>query len=133
MKYILTLLIFCSVYTPSYSQQTDTAIKNQKYYSVLLKLQKPYTTSAAWSQEAINTVQRHFIYYQEMETSGQVLFGGRADYKEDNPDMFGIIVLKCSSKDEAEKIMKNDPAIVANIMHGTVHPFVIAYGNKENK
>ncbi len=131
MKYLLlTLMLACCISLQA--QQTDSTY-SEKFYTILLKLQTPFTDPANWTQQAISTVQRHFLYYQEMEKKGDLLFGGRTDYKEDNPAMFGIIVFKASSTAEAEKVMKNDPAITGGIMQGTVHPFVIAFGKPAEK
>lgn len=131
MKHLLTaLFIFAAL---SLNAQNDSSETSAKHYTILLKLEKAFTDPANWTQEAINTVQRHFLYYQEMEKKGIVLFGGRTDYKEDNPAMFGIIVFKSGSAENAEKVMKNDPAIMGGIMQGTIHPFVIAFGNSPNK
>ena len=128
MKYLLFALML-TAFSTMQAQQTDSSVASAPtYYTILLKLEKQFTDPANWTQQAISTVQRHFIYYQEMEKKGTVLFGGRTDYKEDNPAMFGIIVFKAASPAEAEKVMKNDPAIMGGIMQGTVHPFVIAFG-----
>lgn len=129
MKYLLVvLMITCGLATKA--QKTDTTgTTPAKYYTILLKLEKRYTDPANWTQDAITTAQRHYVYYQEMEKNGVLLFGGRTDYKEDNPAMFGILVFRAASLADAEKIMKNDPAIMGGIMQGTAHPFVVAFGN----
>jgi hypothetical protein len=64
MRYLI-LLMFRSISVCTMAQQNVSANEpTPKFYSILLKLEKRYTDSANWTQDAIATVQRHFAYNQ---------------------------------------------------------------------
>lgn len=69
-------------------------------------------------------VAQHFDYLKELYQKGIVLLAGRTL----NTDMssFGIVILQASSPEEAEQIMKNDPAVDQGVMRAELFPYRIA-------
>ena len=63
---------------------------------------------------------RHFAYMDEVRASGRLLLTGPA------LDGFGgIAIFKVTTREEAEVLMAQDPAIKAGLFAGTVHPIML--------
>lgn len=63
----------------------------------------------------------HFDYLKRHLAEGRIVFVGRCE-----DGTFGITVYEAESDVEAEGIMRNDPAIIAGVMTGVLHPFRVA-------
>lgn len=94
------------------------------YYLVQLKPARPGFPDDATPRE-LNLVAEHFDYYQKLVDVGTAVIVGRTDEKTPT----GIALLKTTSTLNAEKIFREDPAIVAKIMVGHVSPFRLALCN----
>ena len=60
---------------------------------------------------------RHFNYIKEYFDAGTVLFVGRCEGGE-----FGITVFQAAADDEAEAMMRDDPAVRTGVMSATLYP-----------
>ena len=69
-------------------------------------------------------VAQHFDYLKELHQKEIVLLAGRTL----NTDMssFGIVTLQASPSEEAEQIMRNDPAVDQGVMKAELFPYRIA-------
>ena len=67
-------------------------------------------------------LREHGRYLQKLMESGKLVFAGPF-----LDDQGGIILLKASSLEEAQKIAGDDPAARNQIMRSVVHPFQIAF------
>ena len=69
-------------------------------------------------------VTAHFHYLQELTQKGTVFLAGRTS----NTDFssFGIVILATQSEDEAQEIVKNDPAVKERVMRAELYPYSIA-------
>lgn len=54
------------------------------------------------------------------------MLAGRVALPSDDPNMFGLVIINPTSLAEAEKIMNEDPAVMAKIMFAKILPFNIA-------
>ncbi len=72
--------------------------------------------------EEAEAVQRHFEYLKRLTDEGMVILAGRTT----EPPFVGIVVLDADSREGAEAIMAEDPAIIAGVFAGRVSTFQIA-------
>ena len=96
-------------------------------YIVLLRLR--YDIYAKWKEtgvwpddpEANKALEGHSAYWTEQLKSGRAITAGamNGDYW----DNAAIIVFEAASPEEAETIMKNDPAVNAHVFQAQVRPF----------
>ena len=90
---------------------------------------KPAFQNDDWDEEAIKTVGEHFNYLKQLSEKGKVFLAGKTDYSNAHPDNFGLVFLSTESEDEANEIMKNDPAVLDGIMNAKLHPYGVALMN----
>ncbi|MCP5114407.1 MAG: hypothetical protein GY953_26555 [bacterium] len=64
---------------------------------------------------------KHFAYLQKLLKEGKLVMAGPAETGE-----FGLILVEVADIDEAQKIMRGDPSVKANIMEGDVYLFNLA-------
>ncbi|NJN16156.1 MAG: hypothetical protein HC822_07700 [Oscillochloris sp.] len=80
------------------------------------------TNGATTAEEA--TVAAHFQYLQELTARGTAVLVGRTTNAD--TDTFEIVVLRAESPEDAETIMRDDPAVRAGVMSARLFPFRIA-------
>ncbi len=66
---------------------------------------------------------QHFKYLQSLQASGELLMAGRF-----SDVLIGLAMVDCASRERAEEIAKNDPAVRAKVFHAEVYPWRIALG-----
>lgn len=66
-------------------------------------------------------VGQHFKYLQSLQDSGELRMAGRF-----NDVLIGLALIDCTSRERAEEIAKNDPAVKANVFHAEIYPWRIA-------
>ena len=95
-------------------------MENKKEYIYLIKLvRKPPT------EEDEKIMEQHFMYLKENLDKGVLLLAGPC------LDLaFGVAIYYASSDEEAEEFMKNDPAVINNVVTAEYHPFKISLLNK---
>lgn len=72
------------------------------------------------SQEEKNALEAHFFYLQNLLQEDKLVLAGPC-----LDASFGVVILQNVDKEEANRIMVNDPAIVHEIMTGELFPFRI--------
>jgi uncharacterized protein YciI len=70
-------------------------------------------------------VGQHFKYLQSLQASGELLMAGRF-----SDVLIGLTLVDCESRERAEEIAKNDPAVKANVFHAEIYPWRIALGHE---
>jgi uncharacterized protein YciI len=75
-------------------------------------------------QEIVN---HHFALLEEAHRQGTVALVGRCD---DTP--LGIAILQVNSRQEAQAILDNDPAVRAGLMRGKLYPFTVYIGSLQS-
>lgn len=125
----LTLALSLATYSVSRSQPAeDKAMLDQSKQQFLLVLEGTRPTfieDITASEQKI--VDHHFALLQEAHRQGKVALVGRCD---DTP--LGIVILQVSSRQEAEAILDNDPAVRAGLMRGKLHPFTVYMGSLQS-
>lgn len=73
------------------------------------------------TKEESDAIGRHFMYLKELHEKKVVQMAGRVD-----DARFGIALLDVNNAEEAEQIMKNDPAVMAGVFRAELLPFLLA-------
>jgi uncharacterized protein YciI len=102
-------------------ENTNPPPPNAKTFIYMLKLVPRLYDDKKWTKEDKAALDRHFTQLQEATKSGEVIVAGRT--KEPGNKTFGIVIFRASDEAAAEKLMKNDPAVVAKLMTAELHPF----------
>ena len=76
------------------------------------------------TEHEMQVMATHFAHLQKLAADGVVLMAGRTLVA--GPDTFGIVVFKAASPDEAEAVMRSDPAIAQGLMHCELFPYRVA-------
>ena len=92
-------------------------------------LYKTSATRLAMLTEGPNDAERaileeHFSYLESLTQRGIVLVFGRT--QNNDVGTFGIVIFRAESKDEAESIMSNDPAVKHAVMRAELYPYKVA-------
>lgn len=81
----------------------------------------------AWTPEQNALVGVHFNYLKKLTEEGTVIMAGRSPDPETG---FGIVVFEAPSREVAQEIMYNDPAVKNGLMAAEFHDFRIALMRK---
>jgi uncharacterized protein YciI len=125
-RFILQWLVILCCASGAWS--AESAKEPAKQFLGLLRLEEKYHPEAAWTKEAGEAVQRHFVRLQELARARKVIFAGRT--LEPNPRTIGLVVFEAVDLKEAEAFMAADPAVVAGVMTAEVRPYQIAVARK---
>jgi len=122
----LTLAITFAIHLVARAQpagDTRASGQNQQHFLIVLKGTRPTLIEDITSEEQ-EIVSHHFALLQEADRQGKVALVGRCD---DTP--LGLIILHVASKEEAQEVLDNDPAVQAGLMRGELHPFTLYMGS----
>jgi uncharacterized protein YciI len=89
----------------------------------VLKLAKKSSEKFSSAEEAI--MEEHFDRLKKALAKGKLVFAGPCEDRS-----FGIVVFRANSKEEAEKFMRNDPAVKHGAMTAELHPFHVSLAEK---
>lgn len=94
----------------------------QQQYIYFLRLVPRLRENGNWTEEDNAIVRPHFRHLQALLESGQLILAGRT--QDDDP--MGIVIIKASSREEAEGLMRSDPAVAEGIMTAQLRPYQVA-------
>lgn len=80
------------------------------------------------TSEEVETVSRHFKYFQDLTEKGVMILMGRTQNKDEST--FGIAIFEAEDESAARRIMENDPAVMGGVMRATLYPYRIALMRK---
>ncbi len=107
-------------------------MENQKQrYCYVLRLFPQYYNKEDWPEEAYEILSVHFQYLKKLTEEGVAILVGRTVHEPMTENDFGICIFEAASKDEAQKIMENDPCIKNKIMYAILFDFSLALQRKE--
>ena len=89
------------------------------HYLYLATPPRPSFVADATAEE-YEILGRHFAYMDEVRDRGQLLLTGPA-----LDGSWGVAIFKVTTMEEAETLMRADPAIAAGLFTGKVHPLAI--------
>ena len=82
----------------------------------------------AWTDTENGVIGQHFARLAKATDAGQVILAGRTTEALDKT--FGLVIFEAESEEAARRFMESDPAVVANIMSATLHPYSVALYRK---
>lgn len=134
---IIFLFVACSLGTVAQTKSTNTPAKKKvaanqnkkideyemkKYFMVFLKSGPKRDQDSATSAE----IQKgHLAHLDKMANEGKLDLAGPFL---DNGDIRGICVYNVATKEEVEKLVNMDPAIIAGRLVAEIHPWYSAKG-----
>ena len=99
-------------------------------FMFILSLREDLRDPANWTDAERQAVGAHFEMLQREAAAGNMLLAGRSDEYQPNghmaPDVIGIGIFLAASREEAEKFVAADPAVVAGVMSVRLHQFNLA-------
>src|SRR5262245_6062054 len=97
---------------------------------LILSLREDLRDPATWTDAERQAVAMHFQMLQREAAAGNMLLAGRSDEYEPNghmiADAMGIGIFLATSREEAEKFVAADPAVLAGVMSVRLHKFNLA-------
>ena len=66
-------------------------------------------------------VSEHFNYLKTLLSQGKLTMAGRF-----SEVLIGLAMIETESREEAEEIMRTDPAVIAGVFHAELYPWSIA-------
>jgi len=94
-----------------------------KEFIYVLKLARSRSKELSPADEAV--VEKHFDRLKKALADGKLIFAGPCEDK-----AFGVVVFRAQSSEDAEKFMKDDPAVEQGIMTAELHPFHVSLVEK---
>ena len=76
------------------------------------------------TEREMQVIDAHFAYLRQLADEGVVLMAGRTI--DTGPATWGIVVFRAASLDEAETVMRADPAIAQGVMQCELFPYRVA-------
>ncbi|HET8865308.1 MAG TPA: YciI family protein [Gracilimonas sp.] len=137
MKITLNFLVLLLLTTAVYAQEADSTAQPetfefewagekttmQKYFIVFLKSGPERSQS---QEEAMKLQQEHLAYLGDLYEKGIINLNGPTDGQ---TDIRGFSVYNVATKEEAERLAKNDPMVKAGRLVVEVHPWWLAKGS----
>jgi uncharacterized protein YciI len=131
MKRMAKLLRVClmpmMLAAPAVELQAQQSQTRQQYVYVL-HLTPRLHDQKSWTEVENGAVARHFARLAKATESGQVILAGRTTEALDKT--FGLVIFEAEDAKAAKAFMEADPAVVANVMSATLHPYSIALQRK---
>jgi len=98
--------------------------QEKKQFIYVLKLIPTLLNESNWTEKHEEIVSIHFRVLQELHRDGKLILAGRTLNMDEKT--FGIVILEVRSEEEAQSIMKNDPAVAEGIMTAELFPYRVA-------
>lgn len=102
----------------------DTSYVMKKYYMVFLK---PGPNRDQSKEEAMEIQKGHMAHMNKLAEEKKICMAGPFD---SDGSISGMVIYSCYSKEEAERLTQEDPAVIAGRLLVEIHPFWAAMGSK---
>jgi uncharacterized protein YciI len=110
-----------------HKRQPDENKSKPQFIYVLKPIRLGMLTEGPTPDE-VDTVSRHFAYFQDLTEKGIMILMGRTQNNDEST--FGIAVFETEDESAARQIMENDPAVLGGVMTATLYPYKIALMRK---
>jgi uncharacterized protein len=98
--------------------------EEKKQFIYVLKLIPDLLDETNWTEREEKIVSSHFMKLQELLKAQKLILAGKTSNMDEKT--FGIVILEVESEDEAQTIMKNDPAVAEGVMTAELFPYKVA-------
>jgi uncharacterized protein YciI len=99
-------------------------MSGKKEYIYMLRLCERLSNGGAWTDEDDKAAFDHFERLREMNAGGSLILAGRTQTKDS--ETFGLVIFEAADDNEAEYIMKSDPAVAGGVMKSELFPYKVA-------
>jgi uncharacterized protein len=127
LRTVLPFVLTALLVAPSLAAEHQSERKRQQYVYVL-KLTPRMQEATAWTDSENGAIGRHFARLAKATDAGQVILAGRTTEALDKT--FGLVIFEAENEEAARLFMESDPAVEANIMSATLHPYSVALYRK---
>jgi uncharacterized protein YciI len=124
----LLLSLFAAMLIAPHGVAEAQQVEKRKQYVYVLKLTPRMHQQSAWTDAENAAVGQHFDRLAKATEAGQVILAGRTIEAPDKT--FGLVVFEADSDEAARRFMESDPAVTANVMSATLHPYSVALYRK---
>ena len=90
-------------------------------YIYVLKLIPKFHDEKNWTENDHEIISRHFLRLKKYCEEGIVLTAGKTDRVDENG--FGIVIFQAENDEKAAEFMREDPAVIHNMMTAQVLPY----------
>lgn len=112
-----------NVNTPDIIMGKNKPVDNDKIFLYHLKLTPKYQDPEACNEKTQEVVSIHTNFLHQLGREGKLVMAGRTEYQPGHKSLFGIVIIKANSKEEATQMMKDDPVVIEGIMSSVIHPY----------
>jgi len=98
---------------------------SRSWHLAVLRL-SPRILASGWTEDDEVAVREHFARLKKLSAEGRVHLAGRTD--EPDGKTFGLVLYRAESREEAEALAAEDPAVLAGVMEFELKPFRFAIG-----
>ncbi len=96
----------------------------KKQFIYVLRLIPYLLDEKNWTEREEEIVNKHFVELQTLLSEGKLILAGRTLNMDEKT--FGIVIFEADSEEEAQIMMKNDPAVAEGIMTAELFPYRVA-------
>ena len=121
---LLSMAVLVAPLGAIHAQQTHD---RQQYVYVLHLTPRMHATSS-WTDAENQVITHHFARLAKAAEGGQVILAGRTTESLDKT--FGLVIFEADSDEAARQFMESDPAVAADLMTATLHPYSVALQRK---
>ena len=86
------------------------------------------TTGSTADEDRI--VGEHFAYLQRLQAAGTLILAGRTLNTDE--ETMGIVIINAEDEAAARQLMADDPALINDVMRGTLYPYRVALISEGN-
>lgn len=99
-------------------------------YIYVLKLIPSLLDELNWTEKENKIIEDHFKHLMKLKEDGKLILAGRSLNMDE--DSFGLVIFSAESKNDAQLIMKDDPALKEQIMTSKLYPYSVALISEVN-
>jgi uncharacterized protein YciI/ketosteroid isomerase-like protein len=116
----------------THTEDMGTTSDSLSWFLYHLRLSERYQNPANWTAETQAILGRHAALLDSLGKAGHLLFAGPTDMPLNDPNLFGIAILKAKSLEEARQMVAPDPAVQAGIQTAQVLPYRMSISHFEH-
>jgi len=98
--------------------------REMKQWLLVVRLTRPDMLTSGPTENEMNSVGRHFAYWQDLTEKGSALVVGRTQTTD--PDTMGLAIFLSESEETASEIANQDPAVMDGVFTAKVFPYFVA-------
>ena len=127
LRMVLPSLFAALLVAPGLAAETQPEGKRPQYVYVLQLTPRMHEANA-WTDTDNGVIRQHFARLAKATDAGQVILAGRTT--EALNKTFGFVIFEAENEQAARTFMESDPAVEADMMLATLHPYSVVLYRK---